>query len=156
MKNFIKKHKNKLILGCILIICIIIAIILMIQKIGKDAFIALTIGIVILIICFAYLRSKSKERKSWGKIVKTMIVSSTNNSRKKASSSIARGVVGGAVFGVAGAVGGSLSGKNITESKTTFLVEYESGHRETIIVDTNSNQFNKLCKYLDMTKDTNE
>ena len=150
MKKSIMAHKNKLMLGCLLIISIIIAVILIIRKIGINVFIALVIGIAILIICFSYLKSKSKERKSWGKIVKTMIVGSINNSRKKASSSIARGVVGGAIFGVAGAVGGSLSGKNITENTTIFLVEYENGHRETIMVDTNSSQFNKLCKYLDM------
>ena len=53
-------------------------------------------------------------------------------------------------LGPVGLVGGALSGKNKITSKTTFLIEYQDGHKETKIVDTNSSEFNKLCKYIKM------
>ncbi len=84
------------------------------------------------------------------KIVKTMIVNSSQDSRKKASSSIARGAIGGAVLGPAGLVGGALSGKNKVTNTVTFLVEYGDGHRETKTVQTDTREFEKLCKYLEM------
>jgi uncharacterized Zn finger protein (UPF0148 family) len=65
-------------------------------------------------------------------IAKTVIVNT--DSRKSATSSITRGMIGGALFGVAGAVGGAMSGKN--KSETTFLIVYTDGSRETQTVKT--------------------
>lgn len=83
-------------------------------------------------------------------IKQVMIVSNSSDSRKKVGSTIIRGAIGNAVLGTTGLVGGALSGKNKVTSKTTFLIEYEDGHRETKTVDNNSAEFNKLCNYLKM------
>ena len=56
-------------------------------------------------------------------IVKTMIVGA--DSKKSAGSSIGRGLVGGALLGPVGLLGGALSGKN--KKSTTFLIEYDEG-----------------------------
>lgn len=82
------------------------------------------------------------------KIVKTTILNTINDSRKKAGSSLVRGAVGGALFGGVGVVAGAMSGKNKIESKTTFLVEYASGKKETKTVDNNSKEYKELCMYL--------
>lgn len=92
---------------------------------------------------------KEKIRKSQT-ISKVMIVGGSSDSRKKVGSSIMRGAVGGTLLGPVGLVGGALSGKNKITNETTFLIEYEDGHRETKIVDNNSSEFEKLCKYLEM------
>ncbi len=83
-------------------------------------------------------------------IRQVMIVGNNTDSRKKVGSTVVRGAVGGALLGPAGLVGGALSGKNKVIGKTTFLIEYEDGHRETKTVDNNSTEFNKLCNYLKM------
>lgn len=83
-------------------------------------------------------------------IKQVMIVSNSSDSRKKVGSTIIRGAIGNAVLGTTGLVGGALSGKNKVSNKTTFLIEYEDGHRETKTVDNNSAEFNKLCNYLKM------
>lgn len=82
------------------------------------------------------------------KIVKTTILNTINDSRKKAGSSFIRGAVGGGLFGVAGLAAGAMSGKNKIESKTTFLIEYASGKKEPKTVDNNSKEYKELCKYL--------
>lgn len=83
-------------------------------------------------------------------ISKVMIVGANSDSRKSISSSIIRGTVGSTLLGPVGLVGGALSGKNKVTSKTTFLVEYKDGHRETKIIDNDSSEFKELCKYLEM------
>ena len=83
-------------------------------------------------------------------IKQVMIVGNNTDSRKKVGSTVIRGAVGNALLGPAGLVGGALSGKNKVTGKTTFLIEYEDGHRETKIVKNNSPEFNKLCNYLKM------
>lgn len=94
--------------------------------------------------------SKEKEKAKHTTIKKVIIVNGSSDSRKKMGSSIMRGAVGGALLGPAGLVGGAVSGKNKVTNYTTFLVEYEDGHRETLTVITGSGEFNKLCKYLEM------
>ncbi len=74
----------------------------------------------------------------------TILVSS--DSKKSVSSSIARGIVGGAILGPAGMVGGAISGKN--KSKTTFTIVYKNGQREVKTVDNNSEEFSKYASYL--------
>lgn len=96
-----------------------------------------------------YEQIKENQRKA-KTVSKVMIVGSTSNSRKKVGSSVVRGAVGGTLLGPIGLVGGALSGKNKVTNETTFLIEYEDGHRETKKVDNNSYEFQKLCKYLEM------
>ena len=93
---------------------------------------------------------REKEAAIRNTISKTMIVGSNSTSRKKAGSSIVRGAIGGALLGPVGLVGGALSGKEKVSNTTTFLVEYIDGRRKTVTVDTNSPEFNRLCKYLEM------
>ncbi len=83
-------------------------------------------------------------------IKQVMIVGNNADSRKKVGSTVIRSAVGNALLGPAGLLGGALSGKNKVTGKTTFLIEYEDGHRETKIVENNSPKFNKLCNYLKM------
>lgn len=97
------------------------------------------------------LQQENSERfRKASTISKVMIVGANSDSRKSVSSSVIHGTVGGALLGPAGLVGGALSGKNKVTNKTTFLIEYEDGHRETKTVDNDSSEFEKLCKYLEM------
>lgn len=80
------------------------------------------------------------------KISKTIIIG--NDSRKSATSSVSRGIVGGLLFGGLGALGGALSAKN--KNKTTFLIVYENGKRETKEVKNNSPDYNKFINYLEI------
>lgn len=96
---------------------------------------------------FEQIKENQRKAKT---ISKVMIVGSTSDSRKKVGSSVVRGAVGGTLLGPVGLVGGALSGKNKVTNETTFLIEYEDGHRETKKVDNNSYEFQKLCKYLEM------
>lgn len=77
-------------------------------------------------------------------ILKTMIVNS--DSRKSATSGIARGMLGGFVLGPIGALGGALSAKN--KQRATFLIVYKDGTRETRTVNVNGLEFNEYVKYL--------
>lgn len=92
-------------------------------------------------------REEDRKRRT---IKQVIIVGNESDSRKKVGSSVMRGAVGGALLGPAGMVGGALSGKNKITSKTTFLIEYEDGHKETKVVDNKSYEFDKLCKYIKM------
>lgn len=76
-------------------------------------------------------------------LVKTVIVG--NEFRRSASSSVIRGAIG-SVIGPIGLVGGLLSGKN--RNKTTFLLIYNNGKKETRTVETNGKEFKYLVKYL--------
>lgn len=82
------------------------------------------------------------------KIVKTTILNTINDSRKSAGSALVRSAVGGHLFGLAGIAAGAVSGKNKIESKTTFLVEYASGKKETKTVNNNSKEYQELVKHL--------
>lgn len=82
---------------------------------------------------------------SGSKIVKTTIVD--NDSRKSATSGIARGLVGGVLLGGIGAIGGLASAKN--KKETTFLVEYANGKRKVQKVKTGSSEYKRLVKHLD-------
>lgn len=76
-------------------------------------------------------------------IKKTIIVS--QSSRKKASSAIGRGLIGGAILGPIGLLA-SASAKS-TET-TTFQIIYNNGQQETVTVKNDSKQFEQYCKYL--------
>ena len=92
--------------------------------------------------------ARQKQLKRSKTIKQVIIVSNTSDSRKKVGSTVVRGAIGGALLGSAGLVGGAMSGKNKVSSKTTFLIEYEDGHRETKEVDNDSTEYKKLCNYL--------
>ena len=77
-------------------------------------------------------------------IQKTVIVNS--DSRKSATSGIARGMLGGFVLGPIGALGGVLSAKN--KQTTTFLIIYKDGTQETRTVKVDGLEFNEYVKYL--------
>lgn len=82
------------------------------------------------------------------KIKQVMVLNTVNDSKKSFSSSVVRGAVGNFALGPIGAIGGAISGKNKIASKTTFLIEYQDGHKETKIVDNNSKEYKELCKYI--------
>lgn len=92
--------------------------------------------------------ARQEQLKRSKTIKQVIIVSNTSDSRKKVGSTVVRGAIGGALLGSAGLVGGAMSGKNKVSSKTTFLIEYEDGHRETKEVDNDSTEYKKLCNYL--------
>lgn len=96
------------------------------------------------------IKNEYQENLNSKTIKKVVIIGNETDSRKKAGSSILRGAVGGYALGTAGLVGGALSGKNKTTSKTTFLIEYADGHRETKTVKNNSKEFKNLCNYIKM------
>lgn len=84
-------------------------------------------------------------------IVRTFIV--TEDSRRSASSTALRGVVGGVLLstvglGLVGAAAGVMSGKN--KHTTTFVIEYSDGHRVTETVKNNSKEYKLYCTYLDL------
>lgn len=97
-----------------------------------------------------FKEEKKKKLKDYLTINKVMIVASNQDIQKKFGSSIIRGAIGDFFLGPIGLVGGALSGKNEVSSKTTFLIEYVDGHRETKTVNNDSNEFKKLCKHLEM------
>lgn len=78
-------------------------------------------------------------------IEKTRIIG--QDTRKSATSSVIRGAVGGALFGIAGVAGGAMSGKN-TQS-IIFLVTYKDGHTETKTVKINSVEYKKYIMFLE-------
>lgn len=92
--------------------------------------------------------ARQEQLKRSKTVKQVIIVSNTSDSRKKVGSTVVRGAIGGALLGSAGLVGGAMSGKNKVSSKTTFLIEYEDGHRETKEVDNDSTEYKKLCNYL--------
>lgn len=93
---------------------------------------------------------KNEKIRKHKTILKTMIVASDSNRHQKMGSSIIRGTIGGALLGPVGMISGAMSGKHKNDNTTTFLVLYEDGHKETIITETNSSEFKKLCQYLEI------
>lgn len=77
-------------------------------------------------------------------IRKTIIVS--QSSRKKATSAVSRGLIGGAILGPVGLLAGA-SAKS--KEMTTFQVIYNNGKQETVQVKNDSYMFKEYCKYLD-------
>lgn len=74
----------------------------------------------------------------------TIIVA--EDSKKSLGSAITRGVIGGALLGPVGLVGGAITGKN--KSKTTFTIVYKNGHRTVVTVSNDSPEFAKYARYL--------
>ena len=68
------------------------------------------------------------------------------DSKAKTGSTIARGAVGGAVFGVVGLVGGAASAKR--EQQVTLLLQYSDGSNDTEVVKVGSERYNQLTKYV--------
>lgn len=90
------------------------------------------------------------EAKNKGKYVnpkgiyKTVIVAS--DSRKKATSAVARGAVGAFLLGPIGLLAG-LSAKS--KDTTTFQIYYNDGSVSMLRVKNNGWMFNKLCRFLE-------
>ncbi len=80
------------------------------------------------------------------KIIKTIIVG--QDSKKSTASTIGRGAIGGFLLGPVGLVGGALSGKN--KNKTTFLIIYDDGSRETMDVKNGSLLYKTYISYLEI------
>ena len=74
----------------------------------------------------------------------TKITLVDTESKKSATSAVGRGLVGGAVFGAVGLVGGAVSAKN--KSTATFRIEYESGRIELKECKKSSKEYNKYMK----------
>ena len=93
---------------------------------------------------------KKKAREEYlrkrGKIVKATIIG--EYSKKNTGSAISRGIIGGALLGLGGAIGGATSGKET--QYITFLVEYESGERTTMQTTYRSPLYNELIQYIEM------
>lgn len=77
-------------------------------------------------------------------IKKTIIVS--QSSRKKATSAISRGLIGGAILGPVGLLAGASAKLKET---TTFQIIYNNGSQKTVTVKNGSWAFKEYCKYLD-------
>lgn len=82
------------------------------------------------------------------KIEYTKILSTSSESQKQMGSSIAKGIVGGALFGLSGTIAGASSGKVKTKTKTKFLVVYTDGSKTTMDVDNDSVYYDTFIKYL--------
>ena len=101
---------------------------------------------IIAIICYCtFLIKKAMPSTPKKYIVKTQIIG--NNTHKSMSSSITRGVIGGAILGPVGMLGGALSGKN--KQKTRFLIYYSDNTKATLEVQNDGILYNNLIKYLE-------
>lgn len=105
------------------------------------------VGVVVLIFCF--VDSLGKKSQPQRVIKKTKIINNINTSRKSATSSVARGLVGGVLLGPIGALGGIASGKSKQKNETMFLIIYEDGTKDTMTVSNNSQEFYQLIQYLE-------
>ena len=92
------------------------------------------------------LESEAFNENRKKRIAKTVIVDST--SRKSAASGVARGLVGNAILGPVGALAGAGSAKS--KGKTTFLVVYSDGSRDTQTVKTGGLLYKSYLQYLDV------
>lgn len=82
------------------------------------------------------------------KIVSTEIIESYTDTNKSATSSLVRGAIGGALFGGAGLLAGSLSGKNKHTNMVTFLIKYNDGSQDTQTAKKGSLIYNTYIKFL--------
>lgn len=94
--------------------------------------------------------AKREEREKAQRIKSVKIIGGGVTSKKKAGSAVARGAVGSALLGPVGLVAGAASAKNKIKDHTTFLIEYEDGHKETETVENNSISFKTYIQYVDM------
>ena len=90
-------------------------------------------------------KNEQEKRSNSTTVIRTRIIG--QDTKKSAGSSVARGVVGGTLFGVAGAVGGAMSGKN--KQSIIFYVTYKDGHSETKTVPIDSAEYKKYMIYLE-------
>lgn len=65
-------------------------------------------------------------------IINIEILDGSTTSHKSTGSSIARGVVGGAMFGGVGAIVGAMNGREKQKTMITFLISYDDGTTDTI------------------------
>lgn len=129
----------------------------------EPLFLAMIIGVPLVITLIAYpfiSRAERKEervtRAGWGgrpEISRVWIVDSKTNSNvsTKTGSAVGRGVVGGAMFGVPGAlIGAGSAKKNVTQGDTwvTFLVEWDDGSEEKVNCKMGDDRYCKLIKYV--------
>lgn len=104
----------------------------------------------------AYYAMSQYERERYDAdrtIESVTIVGETMESKTKAStgSAIARGVVGGALFGPIGAVAGAATPKTKTVTRTDgvrFAVKYKSGRVATEWEPIGSSRYNELMRYV--------
>lgn len=91
-------------------------------------------------------QEKEREAELWKlqNIKKTIIVSTT----AKKDNAVTRGVVGGLLFGVAGAVVGATTGHE--KVYTTFLVIYTDGSRESVEVENGSKLYDLYLQHLEV------
>lgn len=82
------------------------------------------------------------------KIDYTEIMNTDIESKKSMGSSIARGAIGGALFGGVGVIGGALSGKNKTKTKVTFKIVYTDGTEMIKTTDLNDMYYTTFMKFL--------
>lgn len=98
-------------------------------------------------------QEKLRQLKADSTIVSTAIVNSTTIGKQKSSatSAIARGVVGGALFGPVGAIAGAVTPKKTLTTETkdvTFSVRYASSRCELETVKFGSRRYNELARYI--------
>lgn len=96
----------------------------------------------------AYEKKKAelKKRKAADKRpVSVVLISMTTH--RSALSTVTRAMLGGAIFGFGGAVGGAASGKS-NATHATFSVKYASGRTATETVPVTSKRFNELSALL--------
>lgn len=96
-------------------------------------------------------KEKQTDQEYLDSILKTVIVdaSHTATTQVNTGSAVGRALVGGALFGGAGAVvGASTAKRNVHEShKTTFLVYFKDGTQRGIEVENGSKQYRMfMCK----------
>lgn len=91
---------------------------------------------------------KKRELEDWKShnIKKTVIVHTAT--KKDNANTMTRGVVGGWLFGTAGAVVGTATGKE--NEFTTFLIIYSDGSRETKEVQNGSAEYNLYIQHLEV------
>lgn len=131
--------------GCIFFLVIVDVIFLLFINFEITLLVNIFIAILIIVVSSFGKFKKRRETKPKIYIVRTTIVAT--DSKKDSLSSATRGAVGTAVGGVVGGMVGVATAKN--NNKTTFLIEYSNGEKETITVNNNSPYFEKYCNYLD-------
>lgn len=65
-------------------------------------------------------------------IVSVEIIGANTTTKKSTTSSITRGLIGGAMLGGVGAIIGASTGKQKEQNNVTFLVTYDDGTTDTV------------------------